>query len=170
LTTSVTVFDAFTAGGSPAIPVHQVHGSCFTGSLTSSRADAWRCLSGNYLYDPCFSSQAAPGVVICPNPNPVRGTEIQLTKSLPRDQGNSGSPSASSRPWALELFNGDHCALSSGATAVVHGVRLNFFCTGETKRGLWGYPRRTSQPWTILIAPFTARTLSRRVAIEHVWT
>jgi hypothetical protein len=36
--------------------------------------------------------------------------------------------------------------------------------------GLWGLPDRTSTPWTILIAPFQATSLSQRVAISHAWT
>jgi len=170
LHTSVTVFHAFTPTGEPTIPVRHASGSCFTGSLATSRADGWRCLVGNVLYDPCFSSAAAPGVVICPNQNPARGTEIRLTKGLPSAQANGGSASAAGRPWAIELFDGAHCVLAGGATAVVHGVRLNYFCDGHGKNGLWGSPRRTTDPWTILSAPFAATTLSRRVAVLHVWT
>jgi hypothetical protein len=58
---------------------------------------------------------------------------------------------------------------ASGATAVVHGVRLNYFCGARCNYGLWGYPRRRFQPWTILIGPFNAKVLHARRAIRHVW-
>jgi eukaryotic-like serine/threonine-protein kinase len=170
LRTRETIFRPFTSGGKPAIRVRDDRGSCFSGSDTSVRSDAWRCAVGNILLDPCFSSAHVPGVVICPDADPTSGVEIRLTRSLPRSFANHGVPSASNEPWALELFSGAHCTLSSGATSVVDGTRLNYFCPGDATSGLWGYPRRTSEPWTILTAPFTATTLSQRVAVEHVWT
>jgi hypothetical protein len=48
-------------------------------------------------------------------------------------------------------------------------VRLNYFCENGGNNGLWGYPDRRSEPWTILIAPFTARSLHERRAIRHAW-
>jgi hypothetical protein len=168
--TAVTVFHAFTASGNPAIAVHRAAGSCFTAAVTSVRSDAWRCLVGNDLYDPCFSSAAAPGVVICPNANPATGTEIRLTSPLPTAEAGHGSPSPRSRPWTLELFDGAHCSRVSGATSVVHGVPLDYFCAGNTRSGLWGDPRRRTEPWTILSGPVAATVLSRRVSVEHVWT
>ena len=56
----------------------------------------------------------------------------------------------------------------TGATTVVHGVRLNYFCTG-TKNGLWGSPSRRSQPWRIDAALPSARALRRRVGISAAW-
>src|SRR5271167_1789426 len=167
LKTSETIFRPFLRSGKPAIRVRHDRGSCFSGSDTSVRSDAWRCLVGNSLLDPCFSSPHVPGLVICPNADPRSGVEIRLTRPLPRSFANHGVPSAANQPWALELFNGAHCALSSGASSVVGGTRLNYFCPGHTESGLWGYPRRTTEPWTILIAPFTATTLSERVAVKH---
>jgi hypothetical protein len=164
----VTVFHAFTATGAPAIKVTSVAGKCFTSSLTSSRSDAWRCIVGNDLYDPCFSSPVAP-VVICPNSDPVRGTEIRLSSGLPTADANHGTPSTKSRPWSVKLYSGTYCALASGALSVIDGLPGDYFC-GAARSGLWGSPRRTTEPWTIFSAPPTAKTLSRRVSIEHAWT
>jgi hypothetical protein len=169
ITTTVTVFHAFTPSGSATIAIHHASGSCFSSSDATRRSDAWRCMVANELHDPCFSSPRAAGVVICPNADPRSGLEITLTKGLPTALANSGSPSARSQPWTLELSSGAHCAFSGGATSVIHGVRLNYFCAGS-KGGLWGYPRRATEPWTIFSAPFTARRLTKRVAIRHVWT
>jgi hypothetical protein len=164
------VFQAFAATGAPAIKVRPVRGSCFSGSLTSARSDAWRCITGNDLYDPCFSAAVAPGVVVCPNYDPTRGTEIRLTKRLPVAQANHGTSSAKSRPWALELYSGVYCGLASGALSVVDGLPNDYFCGPRAKSGLWGSPRRSTEPWTIFSAPFAAKTLSRRVSIKHAWT
>lgn len=169
LRTAVTVYRAFTRGGSPTIPVRHARGSCFTSSETTTRSDAWRCTVGNALHDPCFSSPQARAVVICPNADPTSGLEIRLTRRLPTAHANR-SPARERQPWTLKLYGGAHCAFSGGASSVVDGLRLNYFCLGNHASGLWGYPLRTTQPWTIFSAPFTATALSERVAIEHAWT
>ena len=33
-------------------------------------------------------------------------------------------------PWALELANGQHCTLFTGATAPIAGMRINYGCPG----------------------------------------
>jgi hypothetical protein len=167
--TTATIFQAFTSTGTPTIPTRSKSGYCYTGSLTINRADAWRCFVGNYLYDPCFSSSQAHGVVICPNLQVNGGIQIRLTKPFPQGQANAGTPSLSEEPWNIQLTTGKHFAFSSGATNVVHGVRLNYFCGAGCNYGLWGYPRRRSQPWTILIGSFNATTLHDRRPIRHVW-
>lgn len=168
-TTKATVFQAFTSAGAPTIPVVNKSGYCFTGALTVNRSDAWRCFVGNFLYDPCFSSTSAAGVVICPNVEVNRGVKIRLTRALPRGQADPGKPSLANQPWDIQLMSGRHCAYSSGASNVIHGVRLNYFCGAGVNFGLWGFPNRHAQPWTIWSAPFTAKSLNQRVAIRHVW-
>lgn len=167
--TVATVFHAFNSGGTPTIPTTSKSGHCFTGSLTINRNDAWRCFVGNTLYDPCFSSAQAPGVVVCPDRQVTGGVEIHLTRGLPHAMADTGTPSLRNQPWDVELFSGRHFQFSSGASDVVHGVRLNYFCGTSCTYGLWGFPRRRSQPWTILIGPFTAKSLHDRRAIRHVW-
>ena len=168
--TGVTVFEPFASDGTPTLSTRTKSGYCWTGALTSIRNDAWRCFVGNYIYDPCFSSAQAPGVVICPNLQVNGGIDIQLTRRLPRGQANPGTPSPNDQPWNIQLTNGHHCVLSAGATNVVQGKRLNYFCGGGLKYGLWGFPRRRTQPWTILVAPFSTMTLHGQRSIWHVWT
>ncbi len=167
--TAATVFQPFTSTGAPTLHTRTKSGYCYTGSLAIDRRDAWRCFVGNFIYDPCFSSSGADGMVICPNIDVDGGVAIRLTKALPRGQADRGAPSRNHQPWNIELTSGHHCAFSSGASNVVHGVRLNYFCENDGNNGLWGYPDRHTEPWTILIAPFTARTLHDRRAIRHAW-
>jgi hypothetical protein len=168
-TTTATIFQAFTSSGSPTIHTRSKSGYCFTGSLTANRADAWRCFVGNYIYDPCFSSTLAGGVVVCPNLQVNGGIEIHLTKRLPLGMANAGALSLREQPWNIELTSGRHCAFSGGASNVTQGKRLNYFCGSNFHDGLWGYPDRRAQPWTILIGPFTATSLSQRRGIRKVW-
>jgi hypothetical protein len=73
------------------------------------------------------------------------------------------------QPWALELFGGQRCLFGDGASNVVEGQRLNYFCDASGKEGLWGFPSRGEQPWTILAAGSQATTLSERAPIRRAW-
>ena len=167
--TSETVFQAFRPDAKPAIYTTSRSGSCFSGALTIDRDDAGRCSVGNYLYDPCFSSTHAPGVVVCPGPELRAGVEITLTRGLPRRYVDAGRPSLSHQPWNIELGDGQHCEFDSGATTILDGDRLNYSCGPGGNLALWGYPRRSAEPWTILAAPYSAKRLHQRRAIRHVW-
>jgi hypothetical protein len=167
--TTATIFQAFTFTGAPTIHTGTKPGHCYTGSLTIDRNDAWRCFVGNTIYDPCFSSSRAHGVVICPNPQLKGGVEIRLTSGLPHAFANTRMQSLKDQPWDIQLTSGRYCSFSSGASEVVRGKRLNYFCGPGTKYGLWGFPRRSSEPWTIFIGPLTATSLHDRRAIRHVW-
>jgi hypothetical protein len=167
--TQATVFQPFRSNGTPTIPTRPKSGYCYTGSLAVNRNDAWRCFVKNFIFDPCFSSPAAHGVVVCPNADVNGGAEIHLTKRLPQSMADPGTPSIRNQPWDIEMTNGKHFVFSSGASNEVKGQRLNYFCATRCNYGLWGYPRRRSQPWTIAVAPYTAKSLHERRAIRHVW-
>ncbi len=164
--TTATVYQAFSYHGVIVPHVRVESGYCWENSNVTARRDAWRCFVGNFIYDPCFSSTFAYGVVVCPTPWTDTGIEIRLTKPLPKAFSHA-APSLKLIPWALQTASGADCILSSGASNIVHGQRLNYSC--GTNTGLWGFPRRASQPWTILSAPFNATVLSHRVAILHAW-
>lgn len=169
--TQTTVFEPFTSAGMPVSPPRKtITGYCWSGSSATSRADAWRCVSGNDIIDPCFSSTQARGIVLCSTSGPWdRGLlEIKLTKKLPTRYGNKGRPSTAGLPWALQTTNGWKCELATGATNVIVGMRLNYFCKG-TNRVLWGSPARGSQPWHIYVARQNAKTLSNQVNIRYAW-
>ena len=167
--TTATVYEAFSYHGVIVPHVRVASGYCWTTSNVTRRDDAWRCFVGNVIYDPCFSSTFTTGVVVCPTPWNDQGTEIHLTKPLPARTGADVIPSLSLAPWAIQTASGANCTFASGATSVIHGKRLNYFCGASAKYGLWGFPNRSGQPWTILSAPFTAKVLSGRVAIRHAW-
>jgi hypothetical protein len=168
-TTTATIFQAFKPNGTPTLHTRSKSGHCFTGSLAINRNDAWRCFVGNFLFDPCFSSALAPGRVVCPNAQVNGGVELRLTKGLPRAMGNHKRPSLRDQPWDIQLASGRHCQFSSGASNFAQGVRLNYFCGAGAKFGLWGFPSRRSEAWTILSAPFTAKHLHTRAAISRAW-
>jgi hypothetical protein len=127
--------------------VERATGYCWVNSLVTTRPDAWRCASKRYLYDPCFALAYSSGQVACVNsPFSPRVTILRLSKVLPReDSGQAGS----GLPWALRLTNGEQCVAVSGASAVVAGMRANYFCN---KSALFGSPDTKSPVWRIFSA------------------
>lgn len=169
-TTRAVVYRPFSPSGALRMRGPTRSGYCWTSSLTTARRDAWRCMAHNEISDPCFSSKRNRRFVACATaPWRNRGIRLRLTRRLPRSMANHGRVSRHQRPWALQLYNGRRCLFSSGASSIVDGRRLNYFCTGGGKMGLWGLPSRRTEPWTIFRAPYTARHLSRRAAIRRAW-
>ncbi|MCW2685361.1 MAG: afsK7, partial [Mycobacterium sp.] len=145
-------------------------GHCWTSSETTPRHDAWRCMTGNYIYDPCFSSPRTATLVLCPvEPWRNRGVKMRLTRALPGAMANHGSLTVRNQPWALELYDGRKCVLAGGASSILEGRRLNYFCQHGGSTGLWGFPDRGTQPWTIYSAPYTATLLSEHVPVRDAW-
>jgi hypothetical protein len=167
-TTQTHIYQAFKSNGQPAIHVvRTVHGHCVGGSSSTDRDDAWRCFSGNLIYDPCFSSAKARGKLLCPAA-PWKNSGVELLYTGKLTGGDKGKASTSRLPWGIETTSGLKCAFASGATNVIGHNRLNYFCT-TGKNGLWGSPSRKSEPWTIYIAAESAKHLSQRIGIKVAW-
>lgn len=80
-------------------------GSCWTGSIAFPRQGVWRCMVGNSIHDPCFSSSSFPDAVIChPSPFNDSGFKLNLTEPLPDD--SHYLPNA---VWIFELEDGALC-------------------------------------------------------------
>lgn len=109
----------------------QVNGNCFTRSLASpSRPDAWRCMAGNALMDPCYQRiMGDEKQLACPVGGPWTANVALLTLTQPLPQEDRKQPGRDSvLPWAIELANGQRCTQFTGATAPVAGMRINYGC------------------------------------------
>ncbi|HZT90752.1 MAG TPA: hypothetical protein VFA05_01805 [Gaiellaceae bacterium] len=170
--TTKHVFAAFEAGALARglHVVKEVRGSCWTGSEATDRSDSWRCMSGNFIYDPCFSS-ATPGTtshVICASSPFVRGVvELVLTKRLPYAYGNAHHRATASAPWAVRLTNGVACVALQGATGAIAGMRIGYACSN--KGVLVGNPRRSTPTWRIFFAKSFAASNVRLVPVAEAW-
>jgi hypothetical protein len=120
---AVTATQAITYAPGPPTGQPQ-EGKCWTNSLAVWREDAWRCMVGNAIYDPCFSSGES---VIC-GASPVTSTVsflLTLTEPLPAPdvpQDTAG------HAWLVELADGTVCEYATGATGGVGDDRINYFC------------------------------------------
>ncbi|HLX26847.1 MAG TPA: hypothetical protein VKR05_07615 [Candidatus Cybelea sp.] len=97
-------------------------GSCWTSSIASPRADAYRCMAGNEIHDPCFEIDSKS--VACPvDVFANTGIVMKLTKPLP--------PAASPSPpqaWAMLLQGGAKCNRGTGTIV----ADFPYYCSGES--------------------------------------
>ena len=152
--TRVVVFQPFVSTGlRPGVVVAaRANGHCWTGSISDSEAYAWRCMRGDSIYDPCFSSryQAKPGYVVCPlykkgSAEPSRVLRMTLRSSLP-SEGDAPRKGLKGRWWLIGLHNGVECQTTDGAASYVRGVPAVYYCDGG---GIAGEPKQSGEPWTV---------------------
>ena len=170
-TTTLAYFRVFTADGR-LVGVHvakTLRGSCFTGSIGLPRPDAWRCLVGNELLDPCLESPLGARVpLVCVTG--ATAVRLRLTKPLPAKFGNG--PERTFFPWRLVLAGGDVCERFTGTAAgQVQGQGLVYGCTSG---GTTTDPTRTAAAWTVRYlakgrSPFKVKRLSQleRIAVTR---
>lgn len=123
-------------------------GYCWTASLATQAGDAYRCMEGNAIHDPCFAPAHRSSVVACfIDPwHPV--TLLRLDRPLPRHGPAVKGPTL---PWAIVTTDGRRCAFLTGATAAMGGRRINYGCIGGSL--LIGDPDTRAALWTIRSSP-----------------
>jgi hypothetical protein len=109
-------------------PGPAVSGSCWTRSIAApSRTDAYRCMVGNVIYDPCFAPKRRGDVVCDVNPAMgVRGFALRLTKPLPVEATFTGGGIA---PWLVELEDGDVCIPQTGTHEAFGSESIGYECS-----------------------------------------
>ncbi|HZO92673.1 MAG TPA: hypothetical protein VFB22_02810 [Candidatus Baltobacteraceae bacterium] len=131
-------------------------GSCWTASISSSRSDAWRCMSGNEIHDPCYAAKANANVVYCPEPtNGKHLVAIALAKPLPVARGNRVAGTPQGPPSRIILSGGVTCTFMTGATGLVAGMRINYGCSDG--RMLIGDVDRHAPRWRIFAVAANGR-------------
>ncbi len=100
-----------------------VSGSCWTSSIASSRSDAFRCMIGNSIMDPCFKLSAR--AVACPQDVATNtGVIINLTKPLPQ-----ANPKSAAKPWRFQVAGGSGITCNAGTGTVVGNYP--YYCSGN---------------------------------------
>jgi hypothetical protein len=164
--TKVKVKDPFTTDGhvrkSLFVGDHLL-GYCWTGSIGSQQRNAWRCLSGNIIHDPCFKHAGVRDLICMRAPWVKMVQRLRLTRRLPSD-GNSGIHDRS-QPWGYKLFNGTHCVLGQGTASWVGNVPLPYVCSRHHS----GTGTHRHHPiWRVRIAPKSLDRLHVR-RVKKAW-
>ena len=141
-----------------------VAGACGMGeSLALDRSDAWRCIVGNEIYDPCFSAAAHAASVICDvSPQKPVGIKVTLSAPLP-----THAPAKDKQPWMLTLGDGVTCGFVTGGTFGVGGQRANYGCSLKTD-WIIGSPV-PGKVWYAVRARMRTDTGVNEPVAAHVW-
>lgn len=111
------------------IPEESQAGNCFSNAIGLGRADAWRCMTGNQIHDPCFQVDDAP-TLVC-GADPISGEEgfvLELTEPLPPVEVGELA-----RPWRIELEDGTICGLMTGTVPGAEGQTAPYGCADEAQ-------------------------------------
>jgi hypothetical protein len=109
------------------------HAGCEPGS--EAIGQAYRCVAGNFLYDPCWAEKASKPTVLC-LAFPWSVTDIRLMVSAPLSVIPPAGPV--NEPWVVELAGGQRCVLIQGAHSAFGGRVIDYFCNSRLSllRGL----------------------------------
>ena len=158
-----TALEHWTAfqGGRPDAGIHvdqRGSGVCTEASAADPRADAWRCLDGTQVEDPCFSDGAA--FVLCPfgTPDSRDALELRLTRPLPATRG---------KPWVIVTTGGDYCYRVPAPEPTEVGRRVTYVCAGSAF--LAGSPDRADRVWTIALIPNAGAKRYVAASIAEAW-
>jgi hypothetical protein len=169
--TAIRRYEPFAGGRiAPGVKVERtVSGSCAAPSSEDRRSDAYRCIVGNVLGDPCFADKAV-NYVLCPSRPQARVLRINLTQLLPH---NSLPARATGYPWTVQTSEGAWCVRYVGPRYPVLQFTISYLCLSP-----YGYllnePRRGTT-WTAIYAP-GLKVVNRppgsyrRVDLASVWS
>jgi hypothetical protein len=146
-----------------------VSGACWTLSAVESRLYTWRCLTGNYIHDPCFSATPTSTTVACPDaPWSNRLLLLHLTRPLPRWHTYKPTISHSAWPWGIVTLGGKHCTSTiPAATGTINGKQITYVCQGGGM--LAGFTHHTTPTWTIWYAASFASKHLTLATITDAW-
>ena len=117
------------------LPTETESGNCWTNSIGALRADAWRCMVGNSISDPCFETSQT-GIVFCQtDPTAETSFLIKLTKPLPAAQLPANVPD--NWAWFLTLKDGTKCSPFTGTRPIFNpgpNAQVGYYgCTSADK-------------------------------------
>jgi hypothetical protein len=163
-------------------------GSCFAGSVAAPyRSDAYRCMVGNAISDPCFVVATSNNPTVFPylvcganpaNPDVSSTFTLQLTKGLPRAEVPSSTPS--NWAWLVELGDGTLCSPFTGTRPFdAAGDVATYSCAGSNtaEEMLFNGLNNTGATWTAEVGTLSTETstfppvmiASATVPVYAVW-
>lgn len=156
------------------VPTESKSGNCWTSSnVASGNMTAYRCMSGNNIYDPCFTTEAKRVVCGVTPFNDTNSFELKLTEPLPVNS-ESNNQSAFSN-WMIELENGVRCSKFSGTAGSIPNENENepvemYFYTCDDDGVVVGYPELVNTKWNANVAYIDTKPVVYKVLqIAKMW-
>ena len=158
--TAVITFVPTVASGTPV-----ESGSCFANSVAAPyRADAWRCIVGNAISDPCFVIPSSTNQLLCgTNPSNAEATSsfvLRVSKPLPTSNEMPSSTPAN-WSWLVELADGTTCSPYTGTRPFSAGGDVaTYACDGpsSTEAMIFGDLNNSGQTWTAEVGALSNST------------
>jgi hypothetical protein len=126
------------------VTLRRARGTCLAGSEAVGGA-TYRCFSGNLVLDPCWAQRGGDHVLCAASPWRRVVARVGV-RHLPAVQG------VPRNVWGIRLVAGQRCTFQQGASGVVRGQRVNYFC--GKRLYLYGEPDRSTPRWRIGAAVF----------------
>jgi hypothetical protein len=103
-----------------------ITGQCWTTSIATDRPGAYRCMNGNAISDPCFTTDK-PAIVVCDaDPSKGRpGFAMRAKGSLPPSEAVAGPY----MPWLIKLADGTTCTPFTGTRPFVGKLVIGYGCS-----------------------------------------
>jgi hypothetical protein len=155
----------------------KIAGECWTNSIASNRPDAWRCMTGNTIHDPCFTTNNQNYLVCDANPitkNP--GIILQLKKPLPKSDLVQTMQMV---PWIMQLEDGNICQPFTGTKVTTDAGVVNYSCQmakpqqSTCESGLLENSIQQGDTWTATLVTYcgNAKVKNKKpVNILQVWS
>ena len=148
-------------------------GTCRTNSIAAPyRADAWRCMVGNSISDPCFEISNSKNLFCNIDPTNSASTSsfvLQLDKLLPKSEVPTSTPS--NWAWAILLNDGTYCTPFTGTRPFSStGEAAYYSCSSKnpSEELIFGDLNNSSTVWTASIGTFSKATSTFPPAIESL--
>lgn len=126
----------------------KIAGQCWQQSQQLKREEAWRCMAGTKVYDPCFiKAFGASQQALCPQ-SPWSDDTVEIELAASHDNSEHLMLDMSKAyPWALELVTGEKCrAVDEGGE--IDRLPIRYHCDNDSV--LLGHIQRCDPSWRIL--------------------
>lgn len=164
--TQLTLYRPFgDKGQSLATHSQSLAGQCWQQSQRIKREDAWRCVAGGAVFDPCFVKQYGDHKEALCVQSPWLTSAILLTLTEPADNHQHVKLDMSKNyPWAVQLSHGQKCqAVDEGN--FYDGMPIHYQCEDQTQ--LVGHLQRCNSHWSMLRHSGNDRV--ETVMIDKAW-
>ena len=137
-----------------------VSGSCFANSIAAPyRPDAWRCMVGNAIQDPCFQIGTSSSLLCGVDPEDANASStfvLTLTAPLPIAQTAPNPPP--DWVWQVKLRDGTICTPFTGTLPFsADGKVAKYGCAPRSpgeNRMIFGDLNASGSVWTALVGTF----------------
>lgn len=133
------------------VPKENEPGNCWTTSIAApTNENAWRCMSEQFIYDPCFKTEL--GKIVCGVDPDVSesGFELKLTEALPERTDFKFKEEDILSSWIVELKNGLKCGMITGTATLVGKEYAYYQC--QENIVLVGFFDKSSPLWKAKVA------------------